>query len=156
MSIFCSNSQTQHLDKLSIKNNSYKTSNPPGVPESGVRDEWCMMLSFGQRWWWGKKIRYQIKGTSCPRIAFHPLRTPVLRSTSAGTFPGRQKTFFFFLFADYLQLMFLFLSALCPYEWCQDGASYPGTEPALHCSVVGYQLQPHALQITDMFSAGRK
>lgn len=40
------------------------------------------------------------------------------------------------------------LTAVCPYEWRQDGASYPGTEPALHCSVVGDQLQPHALQIT--------
>ncbi len=40
------------------------------------------------------------------------------------------------------------LAAVCPYERRQDGASYPGTEPALHCSVVGYQLQPHALQIT--------
>lgn len=36
-----------------------------------------------------------------------------------------------------------------PYKRCQDGASYPGAEPALHRSVVGDQLQPHALQITN-------
>lgn len=52
--------------------------------------------------------------------------------------------------------MFLFLAAVYPYQWREDWASYPGTESALNCSVVGYQLQPHALWITHKFSYGSK
>lgn len=47
------------------------------------------------------------------------------------------------------------LAFACPYEWCQDGASYPGAESALHRGVVGYQLKSHALKVTHMFNSGQ-
>lgn len=78
------------MDKLGIKNKSYKTNDLPEVflsPRPEVEfDDAELVAKTVTRY---RRVQYQIKGTSCPHTAFLPPRTPVWRSTSAGRFPSR-------------------------------------------------------------------
>lgn len=134
------------MDKLCFKNKSYKnkTARCSWVWVRGGEPFTTLSLQWKRRWGSGVKSR---------ALPVHALLSSLLillfgdPHLLEGSLEDARKMFKrLWKHFSAFNVVQTWSHFVCPYQRCQDGASYPGAEPALHCSAVCYQLQPHTLQ----------